>query len=119
MRHGGTRGGGSTRWRTRRGNRDVDGAVAAGGGHVVVDRSTRGTRARGGRPQRGGGAHRRASRYRHASQSRADGAPHGDPPGKMTMPRAAANYRTRVEKPDDFDAVWDDVPRQAAGVPPD
>ena len=36
------------------------------------------------------------------------------------MPNAAAaDYRTRVTKPDDFDAFWDDVLRQASAVPLD
>jgi cephalosporin-C deacetylase len=36
----------------------------------------------------------------------------------MTMPKAtAAEYRTRVTKPDDFDAFWDDVLRQASTIP--
>jgi cephalosporin-C deacetylase len=34
------------------------------------------------------------------------------------MPKAAAaDHRTRVEKPDDFDAFWDDVLRQASAIP--
>ena len=34
------------------------------------------------------------------------------------MPNAAAaEYRTKVTKPDDFDAFWDDVLRDASAVP--
>ena len=34
------------------------------------------------------------------------------------MPKAvAADYRSRLRKPDDFDAFWDDVERQASAIP--
>ena len=40
--------------------------------------------------------------------------------GELTMPRAdASSYRTKVRKPSDFDAFWDDVLRQASAIPLD
>jgi len=34
------------------------------------------------------------------------------------LPKAvAADYRSRLRKPDDFDAFWDDVERQASAIP--
>ena len=34
------------------------------------------------------------------------------------MPKAVAGgYRSKVRKPDDFDAFWDDVERQASAIP--
>ena len=33
------------------------------------------------------------------------------------MPNRLADYRSKVQKPDDFDAFWEDVLQQAAAVP--
>src|SRR5437773_4446862 len=41
-------------------------------------------------------------------------------PSRASMPKAvAADYQSRVRKPRDFDAFWDDVLREASAIPLD